>query len=86
LEKEIVDRTSFMLVTRWETPVVVSDHGIRYSIGSAEEAMTWLMHERKHASREGRGAWEACKAARDGKLPAEEAKYAVELVVTSADH
>jgi hypothetical protein len=30
----------FMLVTRWEIPVVVRDHGLRFSIGYAEEAIT----------------------------------------------
>nr|WP_256386164.1 DUF982 domain-containing protein [Neorhizobium sp. T25_13] len=67
-------------------PVVVDDRGIRYSIASAEEAMNWLMHERKQTSQKGRSAWEACQAARNGELAPEEARSAVEQVAKGTLH
>jgi hypothetical protein len=73
-----------MIVTRWEMPIVVCDDGLRFSIGSPEEAITWLRHERADEAR--RFAIEACEAARVGKLPAEQAREAVEKAAKIAVH
>ena len=75
-----------MLITRWETPVVFEDDGLRITIGSPEEAMTWLSHASNRDRSIFRKAWKTCLAARDGRLPADEARPIVEQAVESTRH
>ncbi len=72
-----------MIVTRWEMQSCVHD-GPRCPIGSPEEAIRWLRHERADEARH--LVIEACEAARVGKLPAEQAREAVEKAAKSAVH
>ena len=69
-----------MLVHRWKKPLVVSDSRIRITVGSPEEAMNWLTHEPNHNSDKWQGAWSACLAAIEGRMPADEARSAVQRV------
>ncbi|TCV60025.1 DUF982 domain-containing protein [Neorhizobium sp. S3-V5DH] len=69
-----------MLVTRWKTPVVINDRGIRITLTSPEEAINWLAHERDQRSSKWRHAWQTCRAVHEGRLPADEARSAVQLV------
>lgn len=75
-----------MLVTRWETPVVFEDDGLQVTIGSPEEAMTWLSHATNRDRGIFRKAWMMCLAARDGRLPANEARPVVEQAIESTRH
>lgn len=75
-----------MPVTRWETPLVFEDGELRITVGSAEEALTWLKHEPDLDSSTRRHAWRACRAAHEGKLPVEQARSAVQRAVESTHH
>ncbi|MEQ1407749.1 DUF982 domain-containing protein [Neorhizobium sp. Rsf11] len=75
-----------MLVNRWEKPVVFDDDGLRITIGSPEEAMTWLSQASNRDRDSFRKAWRKCLAAREGRLPADEARPAVERAVESTRH
>jgi hypothetical protein len=75
-----------MIVTRWKMPVVVNDEGIRFSIGSPEEAINWLRHELDGQGHASHGALEACEAACAGKVPVEHARYAVERAARNRFH
>ncbi|NNH31004.1 DUF982 domain-containing protein [Rhizobium sp. SEMIA 4085] len=68
-----------MLTQRWKKPLVLGDGRIRIIVGSAEEAMNWLIHEPNQSSDKWRHAWRTCRAVHEGRLPAEEARSAVEL-------
>ncbi|WP_455872869.1 DUF982 domain-containing protein [Rhizobium yanglingense] len=46
-----------------------------------EEAMNWLIHEPNQTSDKWRRAWQACRAAIDGRMAAEDARSAVQLAV-----
>ena len=73
-----------MLATRWKEPVVIQDGRIRITLSSTEEAMNWLAHEREQDTGWWRTAWQSCRAAYEGRLPADEARTAVMLAVHSA--
>ncbi|WP_275593274.1 DUF982 domain-containing protein [Rhizobium gallicum] len=68
-----------MLTHRWKKPLVLGDGRIRVIVGSAEEAMNWLIHEPNQNSDKWRHAWRTCRAVHEGRLPPEEARFAVEL-------
>ncbi|HEV7436129.1 MAG TPA: DUF982 domain-containing protein [Pseudorhizobium sp.] len=75
-----------MLVARWDTPVVIEDEGLRISVGSPEEALTWLSHAPNRRSGTWQRAWRACVAAKERKVPPEDAKAAVEQAVSTTRH
>lgn len=75
------DWSAVMLVHRWKKPLVLGDRRIRIVVGSPEEAMNWLIHEPNQTSDKWRRAWQACRAAIDGRMAAEDAKSAVQLAV-----
>lgn len=68
-----------MLANRWKEPVVIQDGRIRITLTSPEEAINWLAHERDQRSDRWRHAWQTCRAVHEGRLPAEEARSAVQL-------
>jgi hypothetical protein len=72
-----------MMVTRWKQPVVIQDGSMRITLSSAEEAINWLAHERDQKSDKWQHAWQTCRAVYEGKLPAEEARSAVQLAAHS---
>ncbi|ULJ74048.1 DUF982 domain-containing protein [Rhizobium gallicum] len=41
--------------------------------------MNWLIHEPNQNSDKWRHAWRTCRAVHEGRLPPEEARFAVEL-------
>ncbi|WFU89530.1 DUF982 domain-containing protein [Rhizobium sp. CC1099] len=43
--------------------------------------MNWLIHEPNQTSDKWRRAWQACRAAIDGRMAAEDARSAVQLAV-----
>ena len=72
-----------MLVNRWKQPVVIQENGIRITLTSAEEAINWLSHERDQKNDNWRHAWQTCPAVYEGRLPADEARSAVQLAALS---
>lgn len=68
-----------MLATRWKNPLILEDRGLRITLGSAEEAMNWLIHEPDQRSERWKHAWQTCRAVHEGRLPPEEARSAVRL-------
>ncbi|TKT67114.1 DUF982 domain-containing protein [Rhizobium sp. LC145] len=75
-----------MLVTRWDKPIVFEDDGLRISVGSPEEALTWLSHTPNQTSRSWRHAWKTCVAVQEGRRSPDDAKVAVEQAVSSTRH
>ncbi|SCW72985.1 Protein of unknown function [Rhizobium mongolense subsp. loessense] len=73
-----------MLIQRWKEPLVLGDGRIRIVLGSAEEAMNWLIHEPNQNSEKWRNAWRTCNAAHEGRLSAEEARSAVQLAAAGS--
>ena len=70
-----------MLVHRWKKPLIVKDDGLKFVIGSPEEAMTWLIHQPRKASSKFRRAWEACRAVVDERLNSESSRSVVALAL-----
>jgi Protein of unknown function (DUF982) len=72
-----------MLVHRWKKPLVIKADGLKFVIGSAEEAMNWLQHQPEKATSKWRQAWEACKAVVEERLNSEKARSVVALAINA---
>ncbi|MGR9170648.1 MULTISPECIES: DUF982 domain-containing protein [Rhizobium] len=70
-----------MLATRWKKPLILEKAGLRITLTSAEEAMNWLLHEPNQHRGSWRHAWHTCRAVHEGRLPANQARSAVQLAV-----
>ncbi len=68
-----------MLMNRWKDPVVIQEGRIRITLSSPEEAINWLAHERDQKNDKWQHAWQTCRAVREGRLPADDARSAVQL-------